>query len=78
MKKVYSIKFSRVRENDYKAIVEAESYEEAMKLFERKPFAYVVDDVPSLSRSVAWNVSEVTEGECVVYSNDRKLIAEYQ
>ena len=85
MKKVYSIKFSRVREDNYKAIVEAESYEEAMKLFERNPFAYVTDVVPSCSRNVAWNVSEVNEREdCedpedkLVYSNNKILIADYE
>lgn len=41
MKKVYSIKFSHVRENEYKAIVEAENYEQAMKIFERNPLAHM-------------------------------------
>lgn len=86
MKKVYSIKFSHVRENEYKAIVEAENYEQAMKIFERNPLAHIVDNIPSRSNIVAWNVSEVVEFEDyedvedegkLVYYNYKTLTANY-
>ena len=39
--KKYVIKFEYVEESTYTAIVEANSYEEAMDIFEENPFDYL-------------------------------------
>ena len=44
--KKYVIKFSHVEESEYTAVVEAESYEEAMDIFEESPFEYLEDEEP--------------------------------
>ena len=76
--KKYVIKFEHVEESTYTAIVEANSYEEAMDIFEENPFDYTKKEEPDKTQGVAWNVSEVTENGKVVYKNDRKVNAEYQ
>ena len=74
----YVIKFSHVEESKYTAIVEAESYEEVMNIFEKSPFGYAKKEEPESRENVAWNVSEVTENSKVMYENSRQLIAEYR
>lgn len=74
----YVIKFEHVDETAYTAVVEADSYEEAMDIFEKSPFEYVENLEGDDSRNVDWHVSEVTEdGENVVYKNNRRLEARY-
>ena len=74
----YVIKFEHVDETAYTAVVEADSYEEAMDIFEKSPFEYVENLEGDDSRNVDWHVSKVTEdGENVVYKNDRRLDARY-
>lgn len=76
--KKYVIKFSHVEESEYTAIVEANSYEEAMDIFEKSPFDYLEDEEPDYAQGQAFHVSKVTEGDEVVYENSKKLIVEYQ
>lgn len=76
--KKYVIKFEHVEESTYTAIVEANSYEEAMDIFEESPFEYTKKEEPDNVQGLMYHVSEVTEDGEVVYKNDRKVIAEYQ
>lgn len=76
--KKYVIKFEHVEESTYTAIVEANSYEEAMDIFEESPFECIEDEEPDTVQGITYHVSEVTEDGEVVYKNDRKVIAEYQ
>lgn len=76
--KKYVIKFEHVEESTYTAIVEAESYEEAMDIFEESPFECIEEEEPDTLQGITYHVSEVTEDGEVVYKNDRKVIAEYQ
>ena len=76
--KKYVIKFEHVEESTYTAIVEANSYEEAMDIFEESPFDYLEKEEPDDKQGLTYHVSEVTENGEVVYKNDRKVIAEYQ
>ena len=45
--KKYIIKFNHVEESEYTAVVEANSYEEAMDIFEESPFDYLEDKEPN-------------------------------
>lgn len=74
----YVIKFEHVKESTYTALVEANSYEEAMDIFEESPFECIEDEEPDTVQGLTYHVSEVTENGEVVYKNDRKVIAEYQ
>lgn len=74
----YVIKFSHVEESEYTAIVEAESYEEAMDIFEESPFEYLEDEEPDSVQGHAFYVSKVTEDGDVVYEKHKQLIAEYR
>ena len=74
----YVIKFSHVEESEYTAIVEAESYEEAMDIFEESPFEFLKDEEPDSVQGHAFHVSKVTEDGEVVYEKSKKLIAEYR
>lgn len=76
--KKYVIKFEHVEESTYTDIVEANSYEEAMDIFEESPFECIEDEEPDTVQGITYHVSEVTEDGEVVYKNDRKVIAEYQ
>lgn len=76
--KKYVIKFEHVEESTYTAIVEANSYEEAMDIFEESPFECIEEEEPDTVQGLTYHVSEVTEDGEVVYKNDRKVIAEYQ
>lgn len=76
--KKYVIKFNHVEESEYTAVVEANSYEEAMDIFEESPFDYLEDEEPDNKQGLTYHVSEVTENGEVVYKDDRKVIAEYQ
>ncbi|WP_298827940.1 hypothetical protein [uncultured Capnocytophaga sp.] len=76
--KKYVIKFEHVEESTYTAIVEANSYEEAMDIFEESPFECIEEEEPNSVQGLTYHVSEVTENGEVVYKNDRKVIAEYQ
>ena len=76
--KKYVIKFSHVEESKYTAIVEANSYEEAMDIFEESPLDYIEDEEPDNKQGLTYHVSEVNEEGEVVYKNDRKVNAEYQ
>lgn len=76
--KKYVIKFEHVEESTYTAIVEANSYEEAMDIFEESPFECTEEDEPDTVQGITYHVSEVTENGEVVYKNDRKVNAEYQ
>jgi len=76
--KKYVIKFEHVEESTYTAIVEANSYEEAMDIFEESPFECIEEEEPDSVQGLTYHVSEVTENGEVVYKNDRKVIAEYQ
>lgn len=76
--KKYVIKFEHVEESTYTAIVEANSYEEAMDIFEESTFECIEDEEPDTVQGLTYHVSEVTENGEVVYKNDRKVIAEYQ
>lgn len=76
--KKYVIKFEYVEESTYTAIVEANSYEEAMDIFEESPFNHTKKEEPDTVQGLTYHVSEVTENGEVVYKNDRKVIAEYQ
>lgn len=73
----YVIKFSHVEESKYTAIVEAESYEEAMDIFEESPFDYLEDEEPDSVQGYAFHVSKVTEDGEVVYEKSKKLNVEY-
>lgn len=73
----YVIKFSHVEESEYTAIVEAESYEEAMDIFEESPFDYLEDEEPDSVQGQAFHVSKVTENGEVVYEKSKKLNIEY-
>ena len=74
----YVIKFSHVEESKYTAIVEAESYEEAMDIFEESPFDYLEDEEPDSVQGQAFHVSKVTEDGEVVYEKSKELIVEYR
>ena len=75
----YVIKFSHVEESEYTAIVEAESYVEAMDAFEKSPFVYAKKEEPDNRESFDWNVSKVTRSDGkVMYENLRKLKTEYR
>lgn len=74
----YVIKFSHVEESEYTAIVEAESYEEAMDIFEESPFDYLEKEEPDNEQGLMYHVSEVTEDGEVFYRNSKELIVEYQ
>lgn len=76
--KKYVIKFEHVEESTYTAIVEANSYKEAMDIFEESPFECIEDEEPDTVQGLTYHVSEVTENGEVIYKNDRKVIAEYQ
>ena len=76
--KKYVIKFEHVKESTYTALVEANSYEEAMDIFEESPFERIEDEEPDTVQGLKYHVSEVTENGEVVYKNDRKVNAEYQ
>lgn len=76
--KKYVIKFEHVEESTYTAIVEANSYEEAMDIFEESPFECIEEEEPDTVQGLTYHVSEVTENGEVVYKDDRKVIAEYQ
>ena len=76
--KKYVIKFEHAEESTYTAIVEANSYEEAMDIFEESPFECIEEEEPDTVQGLTYHVSEVTEDGEVVYKNDRKVIAEYQ
>ena len=76
--KKYVIKFEHVEESTYTAIVEANSYEEAMDILEESPFDYLEKEEPDNVQGLTYHVSEVIENGEVVYKNDRKVIAEYQ
>ena len=76
--KKYVIKFEHVEESTYTAVVEANSYEEAMDIFEESPFDYLEKEEPDNVQGLMYHVSEVTKDGEVVYKNDRKVIAEYQ
>lgn len=73
----YVIKFSHVEESEYTAIVEAESYEEAMDIFKESPFDYLEDEEPDSVQGQAFHVSKVTENGEVVYEKSKKLNIEY-
>lgn len=75
--KKYVIKFSHVEESEYTAVVEAESYEEAMDIFEESPFEYLEDEEPDSVNGIDYYVSKVTENGEVVYEKTKELIAEY-
>lgn len=55
--KKYVIKFSHVEESEYTAIVEAESYEEAVDIFEESPFDYLENEEPDYAQGQAFHVS---------------------
>ena len=74
----YVIKFSHVEESTYTAIVEANSYEEAMDIFEESPFDYLEDEEPDSVQGQAFHVSKVTEDGEVVYEKSKELIVEYR
>ena len=74
----YVIKFSHVEESEYTAIVEAESYEKAMDIFEESPFDYLEDEEPDSVQGQAFHVSKVTEDGEVVYEKSKELIVEYR
>lgn len=76
--KKYVIKFEHVEESTYTALVEANSYEEAMDIFEESPFDYLEDEEPDYTQGQAFHVSKVTEDDKIVYENSKKLIVEYQ
>ena len=75
--KKYVIKFEHVEESTYTAIVEAESYEEAMDIFEESPFEYLEDEEPESIQGLTYHVSKVTEDGEVVYEKSKKLNVEY-
>ena len=74
----YVIKFSHVEEREYTAIVEAESYEEAMDIFEESPFDFLEDEEPDSVQGYEFYVSKVTEDGEVVYEKSKKLMVEYR
>lgn len=76
--KKYVIKFSHVEESKYTAIVEAESYEEAMDIFEESPFDYLEDEEADSVQGYEFYVSKVTEDGDVVYEKSKELIVEYR
>ena len=76
--KKYVIKFEHVEESTYTAIVEAESYEEAMDIFKESPFDYLEDEEPDSVQGLTYHVSEVTEDGKFVYRNSKNLVAMYQ
>ena len=74
----YVIKFSHVEESKYTAIVEAESYEEAMDIFEESPFECIEDEEPDSVQGYEFYVSKVTEDGDIVYEKSKELIVEYR
>ena len=74
----YVIKFSHVEESEYTAIVEAESYEEAMNILKESPFDYLEDEEPDGVNRIDYYVSKVTENGEVVYEKTKELIAEFR
>lgn len=76
--KKYVIKFEHVEESTYTAIVEANSYKEAMDIFEESPFDYLEKEEPDNVQGLMYHVSEVTKDGEVVYRNSKELIVEYQ
>ena len=70
----YVIKFNHVEESEYTAIVEAESYQEAMDIFEESPFEYLEDEEPDGVNGIDYYVSKVTENGEVVYEKTKELI----
>jgi len=76
--KKYVIKFEHVEESTYTAIVEANSYKEAMDIFEESPFDCLEKEEPDNVQGLMYHVSEVTKDGEVVYRNSKELIVEYQ
>ena len=76
--KKYVIKFEHVEESTYTAIVEANSYEEAMDIFEKSPLECIEEEEPDTVQGITYHVSEVTEDGKFVYRNSKELIVEYQ
>lgn len=74
----YVIKFNHVEESEYTAVVEANSYEEAMDIFEESPFDYLEDEEPDSVQGYAFHISKVTEDGEVVYEKSKELIVEYR
>lgn len=76
--KKYVIKFNHVEESEYTAVVEANSYEEAMDIFEESPFDFLEDEEPDYVQGHEFYVSKVTEDGNVVYEKSKELIVEYR
>ena len=73
----YIINFEHTKETKYTAEVEADSYEEAMDLFEEDPFEYVTDEIDDSDPGL-YNVSKVVKNtQKLIYSNNRVLEADY-
>lgn len=79
--KKYIIKFEYVERYDCEAEIEANSYEEAMDLFEEKPLSMLnrhtsvpFKDIPE--EEPIFHVSSVTENGKEVYKDIRKFKAE--
>lgn len=79
--KKYIIKFEYVKKYDCESEIEANSYEEAMDLFEEKPLSMLnrhtsvpFKDVPK--EEPIFHVSSVTENGKEVYKDIRKIKAE--
>ena len=79
--KKYIIKFEYVQKYDCESEIEANSYEEAMDLFEEKPLSMLhkhisvpFKDIPE--EEPIFHVSSVTENGKEVYKDIRKIKAE--
>lgn len=73
----YIINFEHTKEIKYQATVEAESYEDAMDVFEEDPFNYVTDVIDNTDPGL-YNVSKVVKSiQKEMYSNNRELQADY-
>mgnify|MGYP000010229190 FL=1 len=79
--KKYIIKFEYVQKYDCESEIEANSYEEAMDLFEEKPLSMLnrhtsvpFKDIPK--EEPIFHVSSVTENDKEVYKDIRKIKAE--
>ena len=55
--KQYVIKFEHVEESTYTAVVEANSYKEAMDIFEESPFDYLEKEEPDNVQGLTYHVS---------------------
>ena len=57
----YEIDFKHTVEESYTAIIEADSKDEALEMFDNDPFEYLIDEYPFDDQGLSIDVIEVRE-----------------